>query len=117
MVFQSKAVVNRILKDSLFIVKFTHRIEHFRRRPNFYDKKVLYFRAHDRKEQNMTHHLTPKQIEVMRCLAQGMPNKMIAYKMGISTSTVKVHLNRIYMRLNITNRLQALLWLNEHNMF
>jgi len=41
MVFQSKAVVNRILKDSLFIVKFTHRIEHFRRRPNFYDKKAF----------------------------------------------------------------------------
>lgn len=65
----------------------------------------------------MTHHLTPKQIEVMRCLAQGMPNKLIAYKMGIRTSTVKVHLNRIYTRLNITNRLQALLWLTEHGIF
>lgn len=52
----------------------------------------------------------------MHCLAQGMPNKMIAYKMGISTSTVKIHLNRIYTQLNINSRLQALLWMNEHSL-
>ena len=64
----------------------------------------------------MARPLTPRQIEVMHCLAQGMPNKMIAYKMGISTSTVIIHLNRIYTQLNINSRLQALLWMSDHDL-
>lgn len=54
--------------------------------------------------------LTPKQIEVLRYLSQGMQNKQIAKAMGLSTATVKIHLNGIYMRLNVSNRIQAVLW-------
>ncbi len=55
-------------------------------------------------------YLTPKQIEVLRYLSQGMQNKQIAKAMGLSTATVKIHLNGIYMRLNVSNRIQAVLW-------
>ena len=56
----------------------------------------------------MTQHcLTPKQIEVLRYLSQGLQNKQIAKAMGLSTATVKIHLNGIYMRLNVSNRIQA----------
>lgn len=59
----------------------------------------------------MTQHcLTPKQIEVLRYLSQGLQNKQIAKAMGLSTATVKIHLNGIYMRLNVSNRIQAVLW-------
>ncbi len=54
--------------------------------------------------------LTPKQIEVLRYLSQGLQNKQIAKAMGLSTATVKIHLNGIYMRLNVSNRIQAVLW-------
>ena len=58
----------------------------------------------------MTQHcLTPKQIEVLRYLSQGLQNKQIAKAMGLSTATVKIHLNGIYMRLNVSNRIQAVL--------
>ena len=39
-----------------------------------------------------------------------MQNKQIAKAMGLSTATVKIHLNGIYMRLNVSNRIQAVLW-------
>ena len=58
----------------------------------------------------MTQHcLTSKQIEVLRYLSQGLQNKQIAKAMGLSTATVKIHLNGIYMRLNVSNRIQAVL--------
>ncbi len=45
-----------------------------------------------------------------------MQNKQIASEMGVSLSTVKIHLNRIYMRLHVSNRLQALLWMNDNDL-
>ena len=68
------------------------------------------------KGKEMACHLTPKQLEVLHCLSQGMQNKQIASEMGVSLSTVKIHLNRIYMRLHVSNRLQALLWMNDNDL-
>ncbi len=38
--------------------------------------------------------LTPREIEVLRLLAQGAGNKLIAHKLGISDHTVKFHVTR-----------------------
>lgn len=51
--------------------------------------------------------LTPRQIEVLQCLADGMANKQIAYKLGISEGTVKIHLTLLMRALGVTNRLSA----------
>lgn len=59
--------------------------------------------------------LTPRQVEVLRYLALGLQNKQIAYEMGISISTVKLHLNGIYTRLRVNNRVQALLRTREEH--
>ncbi len=59
--------------------------------------------------------LTPRQVEVLRYLALGLQNKQIAYEMGISISTVKLHLNGIYTRLRVNNRVQALLRAREEH--
>lgn len=59
--------------------------------------------------------LTPRQVEVLRYLALGLQNKQIAYEMGISISTVKLHLNGIYTRLRVNNRVQALLHAREEH--
>jgi DNA-binding NarL/FixJ family response regulator len=51
--------------------------------------------------------LTRRQYEVLRLLAGGMPNKAIAQELGISDSTVKVHIRAIMERMGLVNRTQA----------
>ncbi len=51
--------------------------------------------------------LTARQHEVLRLLAGGMPNKDIGEVLGISGSTVKVHVRAIMERLGLVNRTQA----------
>ena len=45
---------------------------------------------------------------------EGLPNKLIARKLGISEKTVKAHLTRIFQQLGVTDRTQAALWAKEH---
>jgi len=53
--------------------------------------------------------LTPRQVEVLRLLAQGLPNKSIANTLGVSEGTVKVHLIAVFRALNVRNRTAAVL--------
>jgi DNA-binding NarL/FixJ family response regulator len=54
--------------------------------------------------------LSPRQQEIMLCLAKGMSNQEIADFLGIKLSTVRNNIATVYEWLNITNRVQALLW-------
>jgi DNA-binding NarL/FixJ family response regulator len=58
--------------------------------------------------------LSERELDVLRCVGEGLPNKLIARKLGISEKTVKAHLTRIYQRLGVTDRTQAALWAREH---
>lgn len=51
--------------------------------------------------------LTERQIDVVRLLSQGKPNKLIARELGISEGTVKIHLAAIFRALNVRNRVEA----------
>jgi DNA-binding NarL/FixJ family response regulator len=51
--------------------------------------------------------LTPRQTEVFAKLQQGKPNKVIAYELGMSESTTKVHIRSIMKTIGATNRTQA----------
>jgi DNA-binding NarL/FixJ family response regulator len=51
--------------------------------------------------------LTPRQIEILNLVRQGLSNKKISKKLYIAESTVKKHLNSIFKILNVKNRLQA----------
>lgn len=53
--------------------------------------------------------LTPRQLEVIRLLARGEPNKVIARHLAVSEGTVKVHLLAIFRALNVRNRTAAVL--------
>jgi DNA-binding NarL/FixJ family response regulator len=57
--------------------------------------------------------LSERELEVLRCVAQGHPNKVIAIRLGISEKTVKAHLTRIYQQIGVTDRTQAALWARE----
>ena len=51
--------------------------------------------------------LTPREIEVLEQLAEGLSNKAIAARLGISDQTVKFHVASIYGKLNAVNRTDA----------
>lgn len=53
--------------------------------------------------------LTPRQHEVLECLARGLPNKLIARQLGLTEGTVKVHLMAIFRALDARNRTEAVL--------
>lgn len=48
--------------------------------------------------------LTSREIEIIRLIADGLPNKTIAGRLSISEGTVKIHLHHIYQKLGISNR-------------
>jgi two-component system, NarL family, nitrate/nitrite response regulator NarL len=52
--------------------------------------------------------LTPREQEVLQLLAQGLPNKLIAARLGISDHTVKFHVNAILGKLGAQSRTEAL---------
>jgi DNA-binding NarL/FixJ family response regulator len=51
--------------------------------------------------------LTPREAEVLTLLAQGLPNKSIAQRLGISEHTVKFHVNAIMGKLGAQSRTEA----------
>jgi len=54
--------------------------------------------------------LTPREQEILRLLSKGSTNKEIAKALFISEKTVKSHLNSIFKKLNVSRRLQAILY-------
>ncbi|WP_250125772.1 response regulator transcription factor [Chroococcidiopsis sp. CCMEE 29] len=51
--------------------------------------------------------LTPREIEVLGMLAEGLGNKIIARRLGISEHTVKFHVSSILTKLNASSRTEA----------
>lgn len=54
--------------------------------------------------------LSEREAEILHHLAQGHPNKMIAYRLSISEATVKAHLKNLLRKLRFSNRTQAAIW-------
>jgi DNA-binding NarL/FixJ family response regulator len=53
--------------------------------------------------------LTERQMDVVRLLVRGLPNKAIARELGVSEGTVKVHLLAVFRVLDVRNRTAAVL--------
>jgi two-component system, NarL family, nitrate/nitrite response regulator NarL len=51
--------------------------------------------------------LTPRELQVLRLMAEGQSNKTIARQLGISEHTVKFHVNAILGKLNVQSRTEA----------
>jgi DNA-binding NarL/FixJ family response regulator len=51
--------------------------------------------------------LTPREVQVLELLAEGLPNKAIAARLGISDQTVKFHVSSISGKLGALNRTDA----------
>ncbi len=51
--------------------------------------------------------LTPRELEILACLGDGMSNKAVARRLGISAHTVKFHLEAVFAKLGATSRAEA----------
>jgi DNA-binding NarL/FixJ family response regulator len=54
--------------------------------------------------------LTSRELEVLRLVATGKPNKQIADELAISERTARTHVSRILRKLRLSSRTQAALW-------
>jgi two-component system, NarL family, nitrate/nitrite response regulator NarL len=66
-------------------------------------------------EGRKAHNLSLRESEVLDCLMQGAPNKVIAWKFGLTEATVKVHLKAIFRKIDAKNRTQAAMWATSHS--
>jgi DNA-binding NarL/FixJ family response regulator len=57
--------------------------------------------------------LTPREIELVKMVAQGLRNRAIAERLQISEGTVKIHLHNVYEKLGVDGRLELVLWAQE----
>ena len=60
-------------------------------------------------ENTLRKNLTNRQSQVLDLIAQGKSNKQIAYDMGVSEATVKLHINALLRSLKVNNRTQAVI--------
>ena len=60
--------------------------------------------------------LTPREREILDCLARGESNKSIARTLELAESTVKIHVQNVLKKLKLSSRVQAAVYAIEHRM-
>jgi len=58
--------------------------------------------------------LTEREDQVLRLVSDGLANKAIARRLGISEKTVKAHLTRVFASIGVSDRTQAALWARDN---
>ena len=58
--------------------------------------------------------LTPREMDVLSCIAKGFSNQDIAQALFVSEKTVKNHLTNIFRKLSVNDRTQALIYVLKH---
>lgn len=66
-------------------------------------------------EQRADTHLTERETAILKCLAVGMSNKLIARELNIMESTVKVHIRNLLKKLHFRSRVEAAVWAVAHH--
>ena len=61
-------------------------------------------------------HITPRELDVLKCIAQGMSNKQIAQTLSVSTTTVRSHVSSIIRKFNVENRTQLAIYARENDL-
>jgi two-component system nitrate/nitrite response regulator NarL len=57
--------------------------------------------------------LSVREREILSCLREGAPNKLIARKLEITEATIKVHVKAILRKIGAANRTQAAMWASQ----
>jgi len=60
--------------------------------------------------------LTDREREVLSLVGEGLPNKQIGRRLGISEKTVKAHLTSAFRTIGVDDRMQAGIWARNHGL-
>jgi two-component system nitrate/nitrite response regulator NarL len=60
--------------------------------------------------------LTPREKDILECLARGESNKTIARRLDLAESTVKIHVQNVLKKLKLSSRVQAAVFAVEHRL-
>ena len=60
--------------------------------------------------------LSPREREILRLVARGASNKEIGRELGIAETTVKIHVQHLLRKLELTSRVQAAVYASEHGL-
>jgi len=72
--------------------------------------RTLVSSLHTSRDADPISELTSRELDVLRLVAAGMPNKQIATELAISERTARTHVSRILRKLDLSSRTQAALW-------
>ncbi|NDL65796.1 two-component system response regulator NarL [Acerihabitans arboris] len=61
--------------------------------------------------------LTPRERDILKLIAHGLPNKTIARRLDISESTVKVHVKHLLKKMRLKSRVEAAVWALQNKTF
>lgn len=61
--------------------------------------------------------LTPREQGILKLIAQGLSNKLIARKLDIAESTVKVHVKHLLRKMKLKSRVEAAVWVLQEKVF
>jgi DNA-binding NarL/FixJ family response regulator len=78
------------------------------------DPRVARALLPDRSSGRPEDEMSPREIEVLRLVTQGLANKQIGRALGISERTVKAHLGRVFRQIGVADRHSAALWARDH---
>lgn len=84
--------------------------------PEMTSKLVTQLRRKEPVNHELKEPLTPREREILRWLARGNSNKLIARNLKVTESTVKVHMQNILRKLNLGSRVQAAVYAVEHGL-
>ena len=84
--------------------------------PRHVTSQLIYFYRHQFREKTVkaTIALTQREIQILKSLQSGANNLQMAERLFISEFTVKSHLHKIFKKIAVKNRAQAISWA-EHN--
>jgi len=60
--------------------------------------------------------LTEREAEVLALVAEGLPNKQIAYRLQVAERTVQFHVSNILQKLGVASRVEAAVWAKEQGL-
>jgi NarL family two-component system response regulator LiaR len=76
-------------------------------------RKVM-LKEHQTVEERTANELTPREADVLRCVAKGYSNKQIASELSVSATTVRTHVSSLLRKLNLENRTQLALYARQN---
>ncbi len=105
-----RGIIRPFLEEDSALINILTRVKEAS--PSFVERILT---PDDDKKQNLqSHHsqplidpLSPRELEVLQCLAEGLPNREIGDRLVITVGTVKTHVHHIINKLGVKNRLQA----------